>query len=287
MIAAALARRSLIARGLALGLLPLWRASAATDRFVWGIDYGAETDPAIARRFDLLVLEPGHARPIAPLRGPGAKLLGYISLGEVERNRPYARSLASAGALRAPNANWPDARYVDLRHRAWKTLVLNQLVPQILAKGYDGIFIDTMDNAEAMERADPKGSAGMVEAGIDLIRSIHKRFPRALIMLNRGYALLPHAAPHIDYLLGEAMASRWNFTARKYEMASSEDWNWQAAQLRSAKRANPSLVVTTLDYWNPADTETVASLYARARSQGFEPYVSTLDLNRLLLEPRS
>ena len=99
-------------------------------------------------------------------------------------------------------------------------------------------------------------------------------------MLNRGYALLPYAAPHIDYLLGEAMASRWNFTARKYEMVSSEDWNWQAAQLRSAKRANPSLVVTTLDYWNPEDTETVASLYARARSQGFEPYVSTLDLNR-------
>ena len=88
MIAAALARRSLIARGLALGLLPLWRASAATDRFVWGIDYGAETDPAIARRFHLLVLEPGHARPIAPLRGPGAKLLGYISLGEVEPTGP-------------------------------------------------------------------------------------------------------------------------------------------------------------------------------------------------------
>ncbi len=258
---------------------------AASAALRWGVDYGATTDPVLARRCALLVLEPHHARPIAPLRGPGSTLLGYVSFGEVERSRPYFAALEKAGALRAANPNWPDARLADLRHPAWRAAVLDRLVPAILALGYDGIFIDTMDNAEAMERQDPVANKGMVAAGVSLIAAVRARFPRIRIMLNRGYALLPDIAPKIDYLLGEAMASRWNFTAKHYELLSDSDWDWQAGRLRAAQVRNPALTLTTLDYWDPADTKQVAALYARERAAGFSPYVATLALDRLVPEP--
>ena len=251
----------------------------------WGVDYGATTDPVLARMCALLVLEPHHARPIAPLRGPGSILLGYVSFGEVERSRPYFAALEQAGALKAANRNWPDARLADLRHPAWRAAVLDRLVPAILALGYDGIFIDTMDNAEAMERQDPVANKGMVAAGVTLIAAVRARFPRMRIMLNRGYALLPDVAPKIDYLLGEAMASRWNFAAKHYELLSDSDWAWQAGRLRAAKARNPALRLMTLDYWDPADTKQVAALYARERAAGFSPYVATLALDRLVPEP--
>ena len=104
-------------------------------------------------------------------------------------------------------------------------------------------------------------------------------------MLNRGYALLPDASAHIDYVLGEAMSSRWNFDKKIYEMLSDDDWLWQATHLRAAKAINPALTVTTLDYWDPADTATVAGLYARERAAEFHPYVATLSLDRLIPEP--
>ena len=282
-----LGRRELIALGLALPFMTKRKAQAAPSSLAWGIDYGPRTDPELARSYGLLVLEPDHARPIAPLRGPSSRLLGYVSMGEVERSRPFVTRLQRAGALRAPNPNWPDARYVDLRHPMWRSILLETIVPRILNKGYDGIFLDTMDNAEAMERQDPKGNAGMIAAGARLIRAIRQRYPKCAIMLNRGYALLPDVATRIDFVLGEAMATRWNFTRNAYEMVSESDWVWQATRLRAAKRINPSLVLTTLDYWDPADARTVAELYSRSRAADFHPYVATLALNRLMPEPRS
>jgi uncharacterized protein (TIGR01370 family) len=284
-------RRRLISLGAgALGAALGWSAVAGgrprdDARFDWGIDYGATTDPVLARRYDLLVLEPDHRRPIAPLRGPGSTLLGYVSFGEVERTRPYVARLDRAGALRDPNPHWPDARLVDLRHRAWRDTLIDQTIPAILALGYDGIFIDTMDNAEAMERQDGQGNAGMVAAGAGLIAAVRARFPRMRIMLNRGYAILPAAAGSVDHVLGEAMASRWNFATRRYEPTSAGDWGWQAQRLRAARAANSALSLMTLDYWDPADRRQVAAMYARERAAGFRPYVATLALDRLLPEP--
>ncbi len=290
-----MARRTIVQRILALGATTLTlgmrsRPDAnptppANATLRWGVDYGATTDPVAAKACALLVLEPHHARPITPLRGPGSTLLGYVSFGEVERTRPYFAGLEKAGALRAANPNWPDARLADLRHPAWRAAVLDRLVPAILALGYDGIFIDTMDNAEAMERQDPVANKGMVAAGVSLIAAVRARFPRIHIMLNRGYALLPDVAPKIDYLLGEAMASRWNFTAKHYELLSDSDWAWQAGRLRAAQARNPALMLMTLDYWDPTDTKQVAALYARERAAGFSPYVATLALDRLVPEP--
>jgi polysaccharide biosynthesis protein PelA len=280
-------RRSVLLTGLTTALLRP-RPAQATDRaLTWGIDYGADTDPAVARTYDLLVLEPDHVRPIAPLRGPKARLLGYVSLGEVERRRPFVGALDRAGALKAPNANWPDARFVDLRHPLWTSLLLDEVIPQILAKGYDGIFMDTLDNAEAMEHADPANNGGMIKAAANLVKAIRARFPQIMIMLNRGYALLPDAAAHIDVVLGEAMASRWNFSTERYEMTSVDDWLWQANLLRAAKQANSALILTTLDYWDTEDPKTIATLYEREREAAFHPYVATLALNRLLPEPKS
>ncbi|MCU6454548.1 endo alpha-1,4 polygalactosaminidase [Sphingomonas sp. A2-49] len=275
------------ALGLALGVrAPLAAETRPSDAdWRWAVDYGPSTDPALARACRLLVLEPHHPRPIAPLRGPGATLLGYVSLGEVERSRPYVATLDQAGALGPANPDWPDARMLDLRHPVARRLVVERIVPDVLALGYDGIFIDTIDSVEAMERRDPVANRGMIAAAATLIAELRSRFPRMRIMLNRGYALLPDAAPNIDILLGEAMASRWNFVAKRYDLLGDADWQWQADRLRAAQARNPALVLTTLDYWDPAATAQVMRLYAKERAAGFRPYVATLALDRLIPEP--
>lgn len=252
----------------------------------WAVDYSANTPPQLAQMYDLLVLEPDHARSIEPLRNTSSILLGYVSLGEVHRSRPYFTMLQARDVFFEANPNWPDALFADLRKPAWRQALLDDIIPAILSKGYNGIFIDTTDNAEAMELADPLGNHGMVQAAIDIIIAVRTRFPSIKIMLNRGYAALPAVAPHIDYALGEAMASRWSFSAKRYEHLSNSDWEWQANKLRAAKAINPSLALMTLDYWDPRDTATLRTLYANERTAGFLPYVSTLQLDKLVTEPK-
>ncbi|MCW1381901.1 endo alpha-1,4 polygalactosaminidase [Novosphingobium sp. KCTC 2891] len=280
-------RRALAGLAAAVSAIAQPRLAFAGPAWRWAVDYGQTTDPALARQFDLLVLEPDHPRPIAPLRAPGASLLGYISLGEVEQNRPFTDRLRKGGALTAPNPNWPDARMIDLRKPVWSALVVDELVPAILAKGYDGIFLDTLDNAEALERKDPVHCTGMVAAAVELVQLLRERFPKITIMMNRGYALLPQAAPYVDIILGEAMSSRWNFADKRYERTSASDWAWQADRLRAAREANPAVRLTVLDYWDPADRATITELYQRERGAGFHPYVATLALDRIQPEPVS
>ena len=285
-------RRRLLAAALAIGGLAWPAARATPPRAVpggtalrWAIDYGPAPDPALAAAFDLLVLEPDHGHRLAPLATDGRRLLAYLSLGEVADQRPYAAELRAAGLLGTRNAHWPDATYVDLRDPRWTALVVDRLIPPLLAAGYHGLFFDTLDNAEAMETADPVGAAGMVAAAAALVGAIRARFPTILLMMNRGYALLPAAAPAIDLLLGEAMATRWSFARKRYEPLSAADWAWQAERLRAARAANPALALLTLDYWDMADRAAVRALYARERAAGFAPYVSMLALDRLYGEP--
>ncbi|WP_277280499.1 endo alpha-1,4 polygalactosaminidase [Novosphingobium cyanobacteriorum] len=261
------------------------RSLAAEGSLRWGIDYGATTNPEIACKFDLLVLDPDHSRPIEPLRAPHGVLLGYMSLGEVHHGRPYFEDLKSSGVLGQANPNWPGAYFADLRSSKWRDTVLSRIVPEILSKGYNGIFIDTADNAEAMERAAPQANAGMIAAAAAMVRDIRKRYPAMKIMLNRGYAILPDVATSIDYILAESMASRWNFVRKQYELLSQDDWEWQASRLRAARSLNPGLAAMTLDYWEPSEDRQVLALYARERAAGFHPYVATLALDRLMPEP--
>ena len=44
---------------------------------------------------------------------------------------------------------------VDVRSDVWRNLLLNDIIPSILKNGYQGIFLDTLDSAEALERQDP------------------------------------------------------------------------------------------------------------------------------------
>lgn len=265
----------------------LARAKAATSgKLRWGIDYGPNTEPTLAHAYDLLVLEPDHKRPIAALRAPGAELFGYVSLGEVHTTRPYFKELDHSGSLMKANPNWPDARYIDLRADAWRNILLRRLIPQILALGYNGIFIDTLDNAEAMEHDHPTGNHGMVEAAASLVRAIRTHFPTTKIIVNRGYAVLPAIATQIDFALGEAMAAKWDFVLKRYVRLTDADWNWQAARLRAAKALNPGLTLLTLDYWNESDRTGIARLYDQERKAGFAPYVTTLQLDRLIAEPQ-
>ena len=59
----------------------------------------------------------------------------------------------------------------------------------------------------------------------------------------------------------------------------------QVAMLQDAQRRNPALRVFTLDYWDPSDAEGLREIYHRQRAQGFSPYVATIALDEVIVEP--
>jgi uncharacterized protein (TIGR01370 family) len=263
------------------GLLPLHAHAVQT----YAIYYSDKEPAAAFESYDLVVFDSDRHPPIATLKEKGKIVLGYISLGEVEKYRPYFNEVKKAGLLIEKNEVWTDAYKIDVRNPAWTKMVIEELVPEILAKGFDGVFLDTLDNPPDFERNNPTRYKGMTHAAAQLVKAIKHNYPKALIMQNRGYELLPEVAPHIDMVLGESVYADYNFDKKTYGFVESELYQQQVKMLKDAQKIAPKLKIYTLDYWKEGDSKTIAQIYKTQRANGFIPYVATISLDKIVHEP--
>ncbi len=262
------------------------RLKEATVGKPWVVYY---KDKAPIEAFDpygILVLDSHYHPPLRPLSERGKVLLGYISLGEVENHRPWYSRVRRWGILKDENPNWKGSYYVDLRDPRWTSLVVEELIPAILRKGFDGLFFDTLDNPVYLEEGAPQKWKGSTEAAARLVKAIRRHYPDIPLMLNRAYALLPAVEGDIDMVLGESVFVEYDFEKKRPRMTETKLYREQVKLLQDAKRRQPKLRIMTLDYWDPADAEGMRRIYREQRANGFEPYVSTVELDRVVPEPK-
>lgn len=181
--------------------------------------------------FDAVVLQPDrHARDVLEgLADRGVRTLAYLSVGEdpgppAPWQRPEHNDVWGGAHVRLTHPAWAD----ELVAGAWSAM----------RRGYDGLFLDTLDVAalypedrsatlellrglgrvvrRESERGDGEvGDAegvgverGGVEDGVDDGRDGARR-ARGLLLANRGFALLPELAGVVDALVFEAFSSTW------------------------------------------------------------------------------
>lgn len=265
-----------------LAVLATSGAGAAGPPIPWAVYYAAELPPSAFYPYDLVVFESDRHPPLEPLVDRGKKVVGYLSLGEVNETRPYFAEVKAESLLLGENENWKGSYFVDVRDPRWMKRVVEELVPQILRRGFHGIFIDTLDNPGHLQRLDPKANAGMVEAAARLVRTIRRNFPRMTIILNRGYDLLPAVERDIDMVLGESVYADYDFEAKRYGKVDEPTYRQQVEILQGAARRQPRLRILTLDYWDPSDAAGIAEIYRVQAENGFSPYVATVELDRLV-----
>ncbi len=251
----------------------------------WVAFYGYTGDERILAGYDIVVLDPGFAGSIPAVSARGARVCGYVSLGEIRRSDPFYDRVEPA-ALLEPNPDWPGTVRVDARHPSWRKLILEAIIPGILRKGFTGIMLDTADTPVFLEQADPRANHGMAEAAAEIVREISARYPSLFLTMNRGYGLLPRVIDCLDAIMAESllttpdptapMGVRWN-DKRQVDL--------QLSLLTPASRHRPAVPILSLDYWHPDDVTTIRQIYARERQAGHHPYVATQQLDHVLPEP--
>lgn len=251
----------------------------------WVVYYGPPVASAALKSYDLVVLDPQAAASMVPtLTARRKTVLAYLSLGEINRAHPWFATVEGMGLTGAENPNWPGAFSIDLRDRRWTAMVVEDLVPDLLRRGFHGVFIDTLDTALHLEATDPKAYAGMGEAAVRLIATLRRHYPTLLIAVNRAYPIVPKLAPSIDLVVGESVMTGYDFTRRAYRRLDDETARSQQAVLKDALRYNPALRLLTIDYADPADQALRTTLYREQRKAGFVPYVATIDLRQIVPE---
>lgn len=261
-------------------------ARANDDPFPWAVYYGADAPPEAFAGYRMVVFDSDRHPDIEPIAARRTQVLGYLSIGEVHRTRSYFAEVEREGLLVYENPTWPGAFAVDVRDARWRKRIVEELVPAILARGFQGVFLDTADTAIDLERRDRTKFAGATLATIELVKAIRNRHPQIAIVLNRGYEILPAVEGVIDMVLAESLVTAWDFPNKKPRMAPAGERAAQVAQLVDARRRTPKLRVLALEYWTPDDSPKIKEIYAQVRALGFAPYVATVALDLVVPEPR-
>ena len=98
--------------------------------------------------FNLVVVdgELASAAEVAALRSGGATVLAYLSAGTIEKWRFWYPRLKRfrLGAWAA----WKDEWFADVSRPRLRRTIVNRIAPEMLAKGFDGLFLDNVDMIE-------------------------------------------------------------------------------------------------------------------------------------------
>jgi polysaccharide biosynthesis protein PelA len=283
-------RNALIAGGIGLAsaaTFGLWPALARQRRLPpranWAVFYGDRSEISAFAGYDVIALDPHFTGDVAALTKAGATTLGYLSMGELSNRSPFFARLDDQAALLRENPNWPGSYAIDVRRPAWRRLVLEEIAPFIVAKGFNGLFLDTMDSLSQVENDDYEAYRGMRAAGADLVRAIRRAYPDLAIMMNRGYAVLGDVVDVIDAVLAESLVTTYDFKSKTYQWVASDDVQQHLQMLEPARKAGAPIF--SLDYWSPDDVAGIQRIYQSERSMGHAPYVATILLNQLVREP--
>jgi len=244
----------------------------------WAVVYGSVLSQESLTSLDLAVLDPDSFSSFSsslPLR------VAYVSGGEADEQRAYWAEAKGKSFLVEDNPDWPGAHRADLRSGAWRRIVLKN-AGDALARGYHGLFIDTLDTAEYLESKDAKRFAGSVAAARDLLGELRSRWPKALLLVNNGFAVLETAWDLVDGVVVEDLYTRCPPKGGACSPTPAPDRDAKEAALRRFRgRSGKPVFVLLYSSLEERDSAWIAAAVRRCLDRGFLPYLTDPSLRGL------
>jgi hypothetical protein len=207
----------------------------------------------------VLIPEFYTAEQLAWLKNKRVMTLGYLSMTEdTGPEAPWQR--------KERNPDWGGA-FVHVSHPDWANHVLGQ-AQTALAKGFDGLFLDTLD----IEWFFPEELPHLLM----LIATLRETTRPAYLMANRGFRLLPRMTSLVDGHLFESFSVRW--TPQGTYQAWPKETLHDHAQI-AENLLQTDLELFALDYCDTPELEAFAR--ERARRYGMHSFISNRELGRL------
>lgn len=265
-------------------------ASDARPRFKkidsYACYYGKGQEDALSKR-GAAIIEVASQTPesIAAIRKNGTLAIGYISAGE-DANLRKGDEKGPGGFDSAyydrNNDDKPDRNetwnsyYTNAGSEAWIQHFLGEAKRLREEYGVDGFFLDTVESFTLYtENRKPM---------VALIRKLREENPEAIIVLNRGWDLLPDLDGTVDGLMYESFTLSYDFGTKSYvrmrPSALDEGREIVERFLRPAQEKH-GLVVLALDYAAGPEEPSIQDSVDRAVSFNMIPEISNIYLDKI------
>jgi uncharacterized protein (TIGR01370 family) len=225
-------------------------------------------------KYDLVVVdgELATADEVAALQAQGTTVLAYLSVGTIEKWRSWFGELKPFRL--SPWADWKDEWFADVSKPKLRRILTDEIAPQILAKGFDGLFLDNVDMIETRNHIPQRdGMRALVLALSDLAHSQGQ----LLFAQNGAWGLRKLGLlDAIDGWNREDVTWTYDFDNKRY--VRTRPGQQRAALHELSDMAARGLVTTSADYTRPGDEQAVQQSVAASCSVGALPYVGDIGL---------
>ena len=242
----------------------------------FGVCYSKVT-PGQVKNYKMVIIEPDFysKAEISALKATGTTIIAYITLGEVDSNRWYFPLLEERGFL-GINTNW-NSSFLNLEDEATRNIILEKALPEIMIKGVDGIFLDTIDAVSPYTE-----KSHLSPYMLSLIQGIRERYPTKFIIQNAGLFLLEQTKNIIDAVVIEDIASGYDFVNKEYFIKDNDAYTRRIDLVKenSNKHNIPFFII---DF---AESDlAINEIKSRLDSLGFPYFISNIELSRLPIIP--
>jgi len=245
--------------------------------FAFAIGGDAESvDTTLLGRYDLVVVDGEGVTPqvVQALHAEGALVLAYVSVGTIESYRSwYAAASPYKLELWDDWGEW----YADTSKAGFRDLVTGTVVPPMLAKGVDGLFLDNVDMISEHDAQAP-GMYALVEA---LATMVHR--DGRILFAQNGEEIVDPLLDVLDGWNREDVTSTYDFDTETYQRVPAADARYALDALRRVRAAG--VFTTATDYTASATSAISTESTANACSVGALSFVSNIGLTRIPATP--
>jgi len=265
--------------GISLSSLPVQATASQNPAPNIAFFYGHSLPLQALQNFDQIVVQPGqvNAAQRQQLHQAGVQLLAYVSIGEIADDAAQHKKLKKDW-IGGTNPNW-NSSVLDVRKAEVGRFLWQSYIRPVMKAGYQGVFLDTLDSYQLISKTAQQRHA--YEQGlVRIIKNIKNRWPQAIIILNRGFEIIPRVARQINGVVAESLFSAFDGDKKGYSTVSKVDRDWLIAALRRIQKTY-HLPITVLDYLPDNRWQEAATLVKKIEALGFTPWVSDGHLNSM------
>ena len=130
---------------------------------------------------------------IKALKATGYKVLAYLSVGTIEKERSWWKSMKKYALKKLED--WPDEYFADLTQKPWRSHLYSQ-AKKLKKKGFDGLWLDNIDVYEYYKSEDMKTYISRILSHI-----------KTKVFADKGYIMVNGGSKYLETGAGDKFIS--------------------------------------------------------------------------------
>jgi uncharacterized protein (TIGR01370 family) len=227
--------------------------------------------PESIKGFSYVILESKYYTfyEVQRIKSQNEKVVAYISLGEINANSAYFQEFQSD--FSGKNDIW-NSHYLNLKSE--KTIeILMKMVDNTLAFGYDGLFLDNIDNFSSFgPQSNQKSDV------VQLIKKIKTDYFNHILIQNSGLELINETVQFIDSVVFESVASNYTFDDKSYKLRDEMECEIYLSKLIAVKKQY-NLPILLIEYANTIPLRN--AIEKRIKPSRFDYFIGNINLQTM------